>query len=142
MVIGYLLVETNIISEIRNLKLIGWTTLIFGILLFICDQKAVNKKIENHLNYKSAIFIGFFQVLSLIPGVSRSGITISAARLLKFKRVDSAKISFLLSIPTLGAVSIFGLKNIVSSNDLEFSVLNIISVFLSFVFSFLTIKFF
>ena len=74
--------------------------------------------------------------------MSRSGITISAARLLEFKRVDSAKISFLLSIPTLGAVSIFGLKNIVSSNDLEFSVLNIISVFLSFIFSFLTIKFF
>ena len=142
MIIGYLLVETNIILGIRNLKIIGWTTLIFGILLLICDQKAVNKKIENHLNYKSAIFIGFFQVLSLIPGVSRSGITISAARLLEFKRVDSAKISFLLSIPTLGAVSIFGLKNIVSSNDLEFSVLNIISVFLSFVFSFLTIKFF
>lgn len=142
MIIGYLLVETNIILGIRNLKIIGWTTLIFGILLLICDQKAVNKKIENHLNYKSAIFIGFFQVLSLIPGVSRSGITISAARLLEFKRVDSAKISFLLSIPTLGAVSIFGLKNIVSSNDLEFSVLNIISVFLSFIFSFLTIKFF
>ncbi len=142
MIIGYLLVETNIILGIRNLKIIGWTTLIFGILLLICDQKAVNKKIENHLNYKSAIFIGFFQVLSLIPGVSRSGITISAARLLEFKRVDSAKISFLLSIPTLGAVSIFGLKNIVSSNDLEFSILNIISVFLSFIFSFLTIKFF
>ena len=68
MIIGYLLVETNIILGIRNLKIIGWTTLIFGILLLICDQKAVNKKIENHLNYKSAIFIGFFQVLSLIPG--------------------------------------------------------------------------
>ena len=66
---------------------------------------------ENHFNYKSAIFVGILQVFSLIPGVSRSGITISAARLLKFNRYDSTKISFLLSIPTLAAVSFFGIKN-------------------------------
>ena len=81
-------------------------------------------------------------MLSLIPGVSRSGITITAARLLNFERFDSAKISFLLSIPTLGAVSFYGLKNIIFDNDISFSILNLISIILSFCFSFLTIKFF
>ena len=142
MVIGYILVKYNFIDTLRNIELIAWTTIIFGILLYIADKFKIEKKIENDLSYKSAIFIGFFQVLSLIPGVSRSGITITAARFLKFERYDSAKISFLLSIPTLGAVSIFGLNNLINSESLEFSFLNLLSITLSFIFSLITIKFF
>ena len=77
---------------------------------FFSDRLKLNKSIEKNLNYKDAFLIGLFQILSLIPGVSRSGITISAGRILNYSRYDSSKISFLLSIPTLGAVSIFGLK--------------------------------
>ena len=142
MVIGYILVKYNFIDTLRNIELIAWTTIIFGILLYIADKFKLQKKINNDLSYKSAIFIGFFQVLSLIPGVSRSGITITAARFLKFERYDSAKISFLLSIPTLGAVSIFGLNNLINSESLEFSFLNLLSITLSFIFSLITIKFF
>ena len=142
MIIGFLLVQTNLIYEIRNLKVIGWTTIIFGILLFISDRFNLNKNIEKNFSFKTALIIGFFQVFSLVPGVSRSGITITAARLLNFNRIDSAKISFLLSVPTLAAVSIFGIKNIVSSNSIIFSVQNITSIFLSFIFSFITIKYF
>ena len=90
----------------------------------------------------SAFQHNLFQVLSLVPGVSRSGISITAARFMKFERVESAKISFLLSIPTLAAVSIFGIHNLTSSNNLEFSLLNIFAIFLSFTFSLITIKFF
>ena len=82
------------------------------------------------------------QILSLIPGVSRSGISISGARFLRFNRYDSAKIAFLLSIPTLAAVSIYGLNNLIKSESFEFSFLLISSIFLSFVFSFITIKYF
>lgn len=142
MVIGYVLVKYNFIDTLRNIELIAWTTIIFGILLYIADKFKLQKKINNDLNYKSAIFIGFFQVLSLIPGVSRSGITITAARFLKFERYDSAKISFLLSIPTLGAVSIFGVNNLINSESFEFSFLNLLSITLSFMFSLITIKFF
>ena len=142
MVIGYVLVKYNFIDTLRNIELIAWTTIIFGILLYIADKFKLQKKINNDLSYKSAIFIGFFQVLSLIPGVSRSGITITAARLLKFERYDSAKISFLLSIPTLGAVSIFGVNNLINSESFEFSFLNLLSITLSFMFSLITIKFF
>ena len=87
-------------------------------------------------------FIGFFQILSLIPGVSRSGIAITAARFLKFKRIDAAKISFFLSIPILGAVSVFGFMNIVFSKDSNFTITNLIAIIFSFIFSFLTIKYF
>ena len=142
MIVGYILVKYNFIDTLRNIELIAWTTIIFGILLYIADKFKLQKKINNDLSYKSAIFIGFFQVLSLVPGVSRSGITITAARFLKFERYDSAKISFLLSIPTLGAVSIFGLNNLINSESLEFSFLNLLSITLSFMFSLITIKFF
>ena len=111
-------------------------------MLYISDKSKLGKNINNNFTYKSAIFIGLFQIFSLVPGVSRSGISITAARILKFKRFDAAKISFLLSIPTLGAVSIFGLKNLISSQDINFSILNLISIFLSFVFSIITIKYF
>ena len=142
LLIGFFLVETNLIEKIRNIKIIAWTTLLFGILLFFSDKFKLEKSIDNNFNYKSAIFIGFFQVLSLIPGVSRSGIAITAARFLNYKRVDSAKISFLLSIPTLGAVSIFGLKNIISEENLNFSLFNLLLIFMSFIFSLITIKYF
>ncbi|MDA9703240.1 undecaprenyl-diphosphate phosphatase [Candidatus Pelagibacter bacterium] len=142
MLIGFFLVETNLIENLRNIKVIAWTTLIFGMILYFSDKCDLSKNIENNFSFKSAIFIGTFQILSLIPGVSRSGITLTAARILNFNRFDSAKISFLLSLPTLGAVSIFGLNNTLSSGNINFSLINILCIFLSFLFSILSIKYF
>lgn len=142
MFVGFLLVKYDLINQLRNIKIIGWTTLFFGILLFFSDKFKTNKNIDKNLNFKSIIFIGFMQILALIPGTSRSGISITAARFLRFNRYDAAKTSFLLSIPTLGAVSLFGIGNIILEKNTEFSILNIFAVFLSFIFSFLTIKFF
>ena len=142
MIFGFFLIETNLIEKLRNIQIIGWTTLFFGILLYVSDKFKLKKIISTDLNYKSAIFIGFFQILSLIPGVSRSGISITAARFLNFKRVEAAKISFLLSIPTLGAVSAFGLKNTFTSQDMNISILNFVSIFLSYIFSLITINYF
>ena len=141
-IVGFLLVETGIINQIRNIKIIAWTTLIFGFLLYFSDKFKLEKNLEKNFSYKSAIFIGLFQILSLVPGVSRSGIAITAARLLNFKRVDAAKISFLLSIPILSAVSFFGLKNLILSENIYFAKVNLISIFLSFIFSLFTIKYF
>ena len=142
MIVGYFLVKFNLIDQIRNIKVIGWTTLIFGVVLYISDKSNINNKLSNNFTYKSAIIIGLLQILSLIPGVSRSGISISGARFLRFNRYDSAKIAFLLSIPTLAAVSIYGLNNLIESESFEFSLLLISSILLSFIFSLLTIKYF
>ena len=142
MLVGIILIETNLIEKIRNIEIIAWTTLIFGVLLFVSDRFKIKKTIEKDFSFKSAIFIGSLQILALIPGVSRSGIAITAARFLGFERVDSAKISFLISIPILGAVSIFGLNNILFSEDQDFAKLNIFAIISAFFFSFITIKFF
>ena len=140
--LGYLLVKLNLIDYLRNIKIIGWTTIVFGILLYISDKFKNTKNISNDFSFKTALIIGFFQVLSLVPGVSRSGITITAGRFLEFERVEAAKISFLLSIPTLAAISFFGINNLVKSGDLNFSLINFLSIFLSFIFSLITIMYF
>ena len=140
--IGYIFFQTGIINQLRNLEVIGWTSFVFGILLYISDKTKIKKKIETDFSNKSAIFIGMFQVLALIPGVSRSGITITSGRLLGFNRFDSAKISFLLSIPTLLAASILGIYNIYREASPELNFLAIIAVIFSFIFSYLTIMIF
>ncbi len=142
MFVGFILIKFNLIDQLRNIKIIGWTTIIFGIFLYFGDKFQNVKEIKSDFNYKSALIIGFFQILSLVPGVSRSGITITAARILNYKRVDSAKISFLLSIPTLAAVSFFGITNLIKNDNIELSIINFIAIFLSFIFSLITIKYF
>jgi len=138
---GYFLYSTGIIYNLRNIKVIAWTTLVFGIILYIADKNRFDKKISSNLNLQSILFISLFQVLSLVPGVSRAGITITAARILKFNRLDSGKISFLLSIPALAGASFLGLKD-VFTQSIEFNYLVIIAILTSFIFSFVTVKFF
>jgi undecaprenyl-diphosphatase len=140
-IFGYILHSTELIYLLRNIKVIAWTTLIFGIILFFADQKKINQNIHTNLNIKSIIFIGIFQILALVPGVSRAGITMTAARFLKFNRVDSSKISFLLSIPALAGASFLGLKD-AFNQSIEINYLIIVAVILSFLFSYMTVKFF
>ena len=140
--VGYILYQTKLIDQLRNLEVIGWMSLIFAILLYISDKSKVTKKIDTEFTNKSAVFIGLFQVLALIPGVSRSGITITSGRMLGFNRFDSAKISFFLSIPTLAAASIIGIYNIYREGSTELNFLAIVAVIFSFIFSYITIALF
>ena len=140
-IFGYILHSTEIIQLLRNIKIIAWTTLFFGIILYFADQRKVDQTISRDLNVRSIIFIGSLQILALIPGVSRAGITMTAARFLNFNRVDSGKISFLLSIPALAGASFLGLKDI-QNETLEVNLLVIIAIILSFLFSYITVKFF
>ena len=140
-IVGYFFYSSGLIENLRNLKVIAWTTLIFGILLFIADRSTIKNKINNNLNLKNILIIGFFQMLAIIPGVSRSGIVITASRFLNFDRVDSSKISFYLSIPALAGASVLSMKDIVNTN-IDMNFLFIFAVLLSFVFSYLTIKYF
>ena len=140
--VGFILYQTELIYRLRDLEIIGWMSLIFAILLYVSDKSKITKKIDTAFTNKSAIIIGLFQILSLIPGVSRSGITITSGRLLGFNRFDSAKISFFLSIPTLAAASLFGINNIYKVGSAELNFLVIIAVIFSFIFSYITIALF
>ena len=141
-IIGYILIELKIISNLRTIEIMGWTTIIFGILLYISDKFKIKLKMKNNFTFRNAIIIGFYQTLALIPGVSRSGIIITGARFLKFNRIDAAKISFLLSIPALVAWSLYGCFDLIKQNDQILTVSSILTAFLSFVFSYITIKYF
>lgn len=90
-------------DQLRSIEVIAWATLGFGILLWIADRIGMTLRRIEHMSYGSALLIGLSQVLALIPGTSRSGITMTAARLLAFERTDAARFSMLLAIPAITA---------------------------------------
>lgn len=115
-VVGFL-ARDWVAGAARNLTLIGSTSIIFGLVLGLADRYSSRMKGFADLKYSSAFIIGCSQIIALIPGTSRSGITMSAALWLGFDRLSSARFSFLLSIPTiLGAVTLILIK-IVSGGD-------------------------
>ncbi|GAT66210.1 UDP pyrophosphate phosphatase [Planomonospora sphaerica] len=100
-----LLFEEKIDTIFRDLRLIGTTLIVFGLILWLADRKARDKlTLERHLSFTHSVVYGLAQSLALIPGVSRSGGTITAGLLLDYRREEAAKYSFLLAIPAvLGA---------------------------------------
>lgn len=141
LIVGYLLIKFKLTEQLRSVQVIGITTILFGLLLYLSDKSRSHKSI-NELSLNNCIIIGIFQIFSLIPGVSRSGVTITGARFLNVNRVDSAKISFLFSIPVLMAVSSYGIFNIIENQNLEITIQNILAIFFSFSFSYITLKYF
>lgn len=104
---------------VRNTKIIGWTILGYGILLFIADKFSMTIRQIRHMGIADALLIGCAQCLALIPGTSRSGITITMARFLGLERRDAAKFSMLLSIPAiLAAASLTGWE-VFQNGDLQ-----------------------
>jgi len=97
---GYFL-NKYIGPDYRTVEVIGWTTLGFGFLLYMSDKLGLTIRRVEHAGVVDAIIIGLMQCLALIPGTSRSGITITAARFLGFERVDAARFSMLMSIPAI-----------------------------------------
>jgi undecaprenyl-diphosphatase len=106
-------------ADLRTLEIIGWATLCFGILLFIADKINMTVRKIEHISFGGAFFIGLMQAVSLVPGTSRSGITMTAARFLGVERQDAARFSLLLSIPTIiGAGVLKGFEFSASANKI------------------------
>lgn len=103
MLAGLILHETGIDQMLRSTKIIGWTMLLFGILLYVMDQKGPQTRTAADWSLRDALTMGLWQVVALIPGTSRSGITISGARAMGYTRHDAAKLSMLMSIPAIMA---------------------------------------
>ena len=139
-VIGLVCYKTGLINYLRDLHVIAWTTLIFALLLFIADKISVKKKLRTDLNIKTIIIIGLFQILAIIPGVSRSGIVITAGRFLNFDRIDSTKISYYLSIPAISGAAFLSIKDIKFQEKINY--LEVITLILfSYLFSYFCIKY-
>jgi undecaprenyl-diphosphatase len=120
-------------SHLRSAEVIAWATLGFGILLWIADKTGMTVHRIEHLGWGSAVFIGLSQVLALIPGTSRSGITMTAARFLGMERSDAAQFSMLLSIPTILGAGVLSGFDLYDSGDLALGGDVIIAAALSFI---------
>ncbi len=98
---GLILKVTGLIDQLRSIAVIGWMMLIFGLLLYWADQKGAVQRRTEEWNLRDAIVMGLWQAVALIPGTSRAGATITASRILGFRREDGARIAMLMSIPTI-----------------------------------------
>ena len=101
----------------RSTAVIGWAMLVFGIVLYWFDQKGAEEKVARDWSIKDAVKLGLWQAVALIPGTSRSGITITGARAMGYKREDAARISMLMSIPTIMASGILLGAEVVGQAD-------------------------
>lgn len=113
--VGFMLAKFDP-SMFDSLLIIGWTTLIFGLLLGWADRKPVTKSVSD-LTYKSAFIIGLMQVISLIPGVSRSGITMTGGRLFGIKRSEAARFSMLMAMVVTSGAGVLGAFGVYKSGS-------------------------
>ncbi|MFL2812352.1 MAG: undecaprenyl-diphosphate phosphatase [Paracoccaceae bacterium] len=118
---------------VRSIEIIGWMMIVFGVLLFYADKFGKGKKTLQDLGLKDAVIMGLFQVFALIPGVSRSGVTITGFRIFGYSRYDSIKISLLMSIPTIILSGFF-----ISPEILEENKISIFVILITFILSFCT----
>lgn len=132
-VIAGFLVNRYYADALRSVSVIAWATLGFGIVLFIADKTGMTLRRLEHLGLSDALVIGFAQVLALIPGTSRSGITMSAARVLGMERGDAARFSMLLSIPTILGAGILKGWELYESGDAALTGTVMVAAALSFI---------
>lgn len=136
-----ILFKRYIENELRSLSVIATSLIIFAIILLISEKVGKKEKDIQNIDIKDAILIGLAQAFALIPGASRSGVTICMALLLGYKREVSARFSFLLSIPSVLGAGLFEMKE-VFGQSVSFNIPSvIIATFVSFVFGLIAIEF-
>jgi undecaprenyl-diphosphatase len=139
---GGVLYLTGMVDSLRSAEVIGWATLIFGILLYEADRIGMRYKNVNDLTFGGSIVVGLFQVISLIPGTSRAGITITAGRFLGLERSEAARFSMLLSIPTIGILGLLAAIELWRTGEVVLQTSAITAVLMSFVSAYAAIWFF
>lgn len=118
-VAGLILKVTGLSDAMRSIAVIGWAMLIFGIVLYLADQRGSTTKTDRDWTLRDAVIMGLWQAVALIPGTSRSGITISGARLLGYDRHHAAKLSMLMSIPTIIASGALLGAEVIATADMQ-----------------------
>jgi undecaprenyl-diphosphatase len=114
---GLVLEKLNMPDLERNVAVVAWNTILYAILMLVADMWRPQNKTLADMTLGAAMFIGVAQALALIPGTSRSGVTITAGRFLSFNRPDCARFSFLLGIPAIGAAGALKLLEALHSGE-------------------------
>lgn len=132
-IVGAILFKTGFSQSLRSMAVIGWTMLGFGLLLYWMDQKGPQTKKTGDWGLRDAMIMGLWQVLALIPGTSRSGITITGARHLGYRREDGARLAMLMSIPTIAASGVLLSADVISEADTQLAKDGAIAALFAFV---------
>lgn len=138
---GLIFVKLDLVDMLRNAEVIATTSIVFGLLLYVMDKRGTQTKEVSEINFKTGMKIGLAQILALIPGTSRSGITMTAALGLGFKRTDAARFSMLLAIPTILAAGVLAVKDALELGDMAQINDMLIGAVLSFLSAILAIHF-
>jgi undecaprenyl-diphosphatase len=101
----------------RSVTIVAWNTVIYGLLMLVADMLGRQENTIENMTLKSALIIGVAQALALIPGTSRSGITMTAARFLNYTRPDAARFSFLLGIPAIAGAGVLTVGEALAAGD-------------------------
>ena len=139
--LGFLFVNF-IYNNLRNTLVISVTTIFFALVLWIATLRAPRKNELAEISLNEALIIGLAQSISLIPGTSRSGITISAGLLLGLDTKTATKFSFLMSIPTIGAIAAYQILSLDLGNLVSYIQFNVLGLFVSFLVAYFTIDIF
>lgn len=140
-VIAGLLAKDLIQTELRSAEIIAWTTIIFGIALWLADRFGEHVRHVTSMTLPHALVIGVAQALALVPGTSRSGITMSAARMLGYERTAAARFSMLMSIPTIIAAGTLVTLDLVEAGDLTLGTDALFAALLAFFAALISITF-
>jgi len=135
-VVGALLLlygyDGGALAGLRRIELVGWTMLGFGLVLLAADRLGMTIRRIEHMRAGSAVFIGLAQVLALVPGTSRAGITITAARMLGFERSEAARFSILMGVPAIIASATPSAVGIYRSGQSALGVEAVVAALLAF----------
>jgi undecaprenyl-diphosphatase len=139
--VGYFVVKMGLLDDLRTAKVIAWSNMGFALVLLFCDRVGMTVQRIEHTTLGDAVLIGVAQVLSVIPGASRAGLTISMARYLGYERPEAARISMLLSIPTILGLGLATAWELQSSGNLDLQRDAVIAGVLSLVAALISISF-
>jgi undecaprenyl-diphosphatase len=118
-VAGAALALLDLTGALRSTAVIGWTMLIFGLVLYWADMRGPQERRSAEWTLRDAAIMGLWQVLALIPGTSRSGITITGGRVLGYERHEAARLAMLMSIPTIAASGVVVAADVAAQADLR-----------------------
>jgi undecaprenyl-diphosphatase len=115
--LGLYLKQSGLGAEIRGPLIVAINAIVFGILMYVADRFGAHRRVMEQMTLPSAVIIGLAQAMALIPGTSRSGVTMTAARALGFTRPESARFSFLLGLPAVTGAGILVLGEAISAGE-------------------------
>ncbi|MEO0618872.1 MAG: undecaprenyl-diphosphate phosphatase [Pseudomonadota bacterium] len=114
---GFYLKASGLLESMRSIELIGWTAIIYAVLMYLADRFGPRLRAMEGMTFGAAMAIGVAQALALIPGTSRSGVTMTAARALGFERPEAARFSFLLGIPAIAGAGAFTVLELIEAGE-------------------------